>query len=225
MTDRRPDPDLLPIDQYPRFTRGERIADAVMHASGILLAITGIVLLIVFAAPDAGARRIAAISVYGATIIALFIASAFFHLTPWEEKRPLFRRIDQAAIYLKIAGTYTPLVVLINTPLAYGVLAVVWLTALAGAGLKLLNRVTSARLSTTLYLLLGWMSLALIWSITQTLPLAAPILILSGGVLYSLGVVALYWPRLKFSMAIWHGFVLAASGCFYAAITVSVFVT
>lgn len=210
---------------YPSFSRAERIADGIMHASGILLAITGIVLLIMFAAPDAGAGRIAAISVYGATIVTLFVASAVYHLSPWEERRPLFRRIDQAAIYLKIAGTYTPLVVLIGTPLAYGVLAVVWVTALAGAGLKLCDRVTSARLSTTLYLTLGWLSLALVWSIVETLPPAAPILIFSGGLLYSLGVFALYAERLKFSMAIWHGFVLAASGCFYAAITVSVFVT
>ena len=110
---------------YPTYARSERIADGTMHAVGVLGAITGAVVLIVWSTGTATAGQIAAISVYGATLIATFVASAIYHMTPWPAIRPLLRRFDHAAIYLKIAGTYTPLVVLIGSWFAYVVLAVI----------------------------------------------------------------------------------------------------
>ena len=124
-------------EPYPTFARSERIADGVIHAVGVTLAMTGAILLVVFAAFWAGAGQIAAVSVYGTALIATFSASAFYHMTPWEGLRPTLRRIDHAAIYLKIAGTYTPLVLLIGSGFGYVVLALVWMLALAGAVAKL----------------------------------------------------------------------------------------
>lgn len=215
-TDR--DPDL-----YPAYGRAERIADGVMHALGVTFALTGAVLLITYAALSASGGQIAAVSVYATALIATFIASACYHLTPWERLRPMLRRVDHAAIFLKIAGTYTPFVVLIHSAFAYAILAVVWSLALGGALLRLLKRGKLGRIETWTYLLLGWLSLLLAWPMIQTLPLPATALVLAGGLLYTLGVVFFRWESLRFSNAIWHGFVLAASACFFAAISLGIF--
>jgi hemolysin III len=211
------DPDL-----YPRYARAERIADGVMHALGVTFALTGAVVLITFAALSASGGQIAAVSVYAGALIATFTASAFYHLTPWERLRPALRRVDHAAIFLKIAGTYTPFVVLIHSAFAYAVLALVWTLALGGALLRLLKRGKLGRIQTWTYLLLGWLSLLLVWPMVQTLPVPATALVLTGGLLYSAGVIFFRWESLRFSNAIWHGFVLAASACFFAAITLGV---
>ena len=204
---------------FPVLARSERIVDGVVHGIGVLLAITGAVLLIVFAALGAsGAGMIAALSVYAAALIATFTASACYHLIPWQKGRAVLRRIDHAAIYLKIAGTYTPLVVLIGSGFAYAVLGVVWALAAIGMIAKLFFWRSPGRLGAWLYLGMGWLSMALIWSLFPLIPLGASILIAVGGLLYSSGVIFYSWQNLRFQTAIWHGFVLVASACFFAAI-------
>lgn len=206
---------------YPTNAMSERIADGTVHATGVLLAVTGAVILISWAALNASSAQIAAISVYGATLIATFAASAFYHLAPWEDIRPLLRRFDHAAIYLKIAGTYTPLVVMIGSGFAYLVLAIVWTLAVVGIVLKLFFWQTPGRFGPALYLIMGWLSLALIWSLWPIVPLSAMILITVGGLLYTGGVPFYASQTMKYSTAIWHGFVLAASACFFAAIAIA----
>ncbi|MFA8443515.1 hemolysin III family protein [Yoonia sp.] len=206
---------------YPTYARSERIADGTMHAVGVLGAVTGAVVLIVWSSGQATAAQITAISVYGATLIATFVASAFYHMTPWEGIRPLLRRFDHAAIYLKIAGTYTPLVVMIGSGFAYAVLAVVWGLAVIGMVLKLFFWRTPGRFGPALYLVMGWLSLALIWSLWPIVPVSAMVLIAVGGLLYTAGVPFYASETMKFSIAIWHGFVVAASGCFFAAIAIA----
>ena len=206
---------------YPTYARSERIADGTMHAVGVLGAVTGAVVLIIWSSGQATAAQITAISVYGATLIATFVASAFYHMTPWEGIRPLLRRFDHAAIYLKIAGTYTPLVVMIGSGFAYAVLAVVWGLAVIGMVLKLFFWRTPGRFGPALYLVMGWLSLALIWSLWPIVPVSAMVLIAIGGLLYTAGVPFYASETMKFSIAIWHGFVVAASGCFFAAIAIA----
>jgi hemolysin III len=201
---------------YPSYTRPERVADGSMHAIGVTGAVLGAILLLVWAAPIASPWEITAISVYAITLIATFTASAFYHMTPWESIRPVLRRIDHAAIYLKIAGTYTPLVVMIGSGLAYLMLAIVWTLAVIGMVLKLVFWRTPGRYGPALYLIMGWMSIVLIWSSWSELPFGY---ILAGGLLYTIGVVFHAAEKMKFSNAIWHGFVIAASACFFAAIT------
>jgi len=206
---------------YPTYARSERIADGTMHAVGVLGAITGAIVLIVWSTGTATAGQIAAISVYAATLIATFVASAFYHMTPWAGIRPVLRRFDHAAIYLKIAGTYTPLVVLIGSWFAYVVLALVWGLAVLGMVLKLFFWRTPGRFGPALYLIMGWLSLALIWSLWPIVPLPAMALIAIGGLLYTAGVPFYASETMKYSIAIWHGFVVAASGCFFAAIAIA----
>jgi len=201
---------------YPVYTRSERIADGSMHAIGIIGAVTGATLLLVWSAQIASSWEMAALAIYAVTLIATFAASAFYHMTPWESIRPLLRRIDHAAIYLKIAGTYTPLVVMIGSGLAYSILGMVWALAIIGMTLKLFFWSTPGRFGPVLYLIMGWMSIILIWSSWSVLPLGY---IVAGGLLYTVGVV-FYSAQMKFATAIWHGFVIAASTCFFAAIAI-----
>ena len=202
---------------YPTYTRSERVADGSMHAIGVTGAVLGAILLLVWATPVASPWEITAISVYAITLIGTFTASAFYHMTPWESLRPALRRIDHAAIYLKIAGTYTPLVVMIGSGLAYVVLGIVWALAVIGMVLKLVFWSRPGQFGPALYLIMGWMSVVLVWSSWEALPFGY---ILAGGLLYTVGVVFHAAKNMKFANAIWHGFVVAASACFFVAITV-----
>ena len=204
---------------YPNYTRSERVADGSMHAIGVTGSVLGAILLLVWATPVASPWQIAAVTIYAITLIGTFAASAFYHMTPWENLRPVLRRVDHAAIYLKIAGTYTPLVVMVGSGLAYVVLGVVWALAIIGMTLKLVFWSTPGRFGPALYLIMGWMSIILVWSSWTELPLEY---IIAGGLLYTVGVVFHASKTMKFSNAIWHGFVIAASACFFVAISLSV---
>ena len=212
--------DRLP-SSYPAYPRAERIADGVMHAAGVAFALTGAVLLTLFAALQQRPEVALAVGIYGVALMATFVISACYHMTPWDRFRPRLHRLDHAAIYLKIAGTYTPLVALLGTGFAYAVLAVVWALALSGASSRLFFWRDPGPLGFAIYLVLGWLSLLLLWPLATTLPLSTTVLVGVGGVLYTAGVVFFAWKSLRFSTAIWHGFVLAASGCFFAAIAVA----
>jgi len=151
-------------------------------------------------------------------MLAAFSASAIYHMTPWKHMRPIFRRFDHAAIFLKIAGTYTPLVVLIGSNFSFLVLGAVWATALFGVIRRLFYWSEPGMGSTLLYMGLGWASMALVWPMIQTIPAISFWLVLTGGITYTIGIIFYKWESLKYSNAIWHGFVLAASGCFFIAI-------
>ena len=206
---------------YPAYARSERIADGTLHALGVAGALTGAAWLMIWSYGRVSGGESAALAVYGLALIATFSASAIYHMTPSEGLRSTLRRIDHAAIYLKIAGTYTPLVVMIGSLTAYLVLIAVWALAAVGMVLKLFFWHNKSRNGIFLYLLMGWMCLVLIGAMIAVLPLAALALISVGGLLYTAGVVFHVWESLKFSNAIWHGFVLAASACFFVAIALA----
>ncbi|MDU8927775.1 hemolysin III family protein [Alisedimentitalea sp. MJ-SS2] len=203
---------------YPTFARSERILDAAMHILGIAGALTGTIWLIIWTWGHVSGGQSVALSVYGVTLIAGFFASGIYHFTPWEHWRTTFRRFDHAAIYLKIAGTYTPLVVMIGSLSSYLVLAAIWGLAAFGMISKLFFWRNPNSQGIALYLIMGWLSVLLVGSLFSVLPGGALILIAVGGGLYTLGVVFHVWENLKFSNAIWHGFVLSASVCFFIAI-------
>lgn len=199
----------------------ERLADATIHVIGILGSILATVLLADYVGEHQGGLPVAAIAIYGGAAILAFVASAVYHLTPWEEARPTLQRIDHATIYLKIAGSYTPIVVLIGTAFAYAVLGFVWLVALIAAVAKLKSWLLPGVRSTRLYLALGWAAVVLFWPMQAVLPGASVALIVFGGVLYSVGAIFNHLESLRYSTAIWHSFVLSASACIYAAIALS----
>ncbi len=190
-----------------------------MHVAGLVLAIPASVLLLVEAA---GSQRLTtAAALYAGCMIFAFAASAIYHLSPIDRTRPLLNRIDHAAIYFKIAGTYTPFVALIGSGFAYAVLGIVWALAALGAVAKLWFWGTDGRGSLALYLLMGWLSVLLIWPMWQVLPPAALFLVSVGGIIYSVGAWVFAKPAFRFQNAIWHSFVLSASTCFFAAVAIA----
>ncbi|MEL6451475.1 MAG: hemolysin III family protein [Pseudomonadota bacterium] len=206
---------------YPNSLR-ETLADASVHLIGVLGAVIAGAGLIVYVARTQATPEIAATSVYAGILIFAMIASALYHLLPWDRSRALLLSIDQAAIYLKIAGTYTPLVVLIGSAFSYVVLAGVWGVALVGAALRLWQRTSDGTGTEVIYLAMGWASLLLIWPLAQVLPVTAVVLIVGGGLLYTVGTLFFRMRALRYQNAIWHSFVLAASACFFGAVSLGV---
>lgn len=203
---------------YPDYSNGERIADGLVHFIGTSGALIGGIALITLVSGPGSLSDLIATWIYAAMILIAFIASAAYHMTPREDLRPTLRRFDHAAIFLKIAGTYTPLVVLIGSNFSFLVLGLVWATALYGVSRRLFYWSEPGMGSTVLYLALGWASLALAWPMTQTIPVLSFWLVIAGGLTYTVGVIFYKWESLRFSNAIWHVFVLAASACHFCAI-------
>ncbi len=206
---------------YPYSLR-ETVADASIHLVGVVGAVVAGWALLNHVNDTQDTSRIWATHVYTGLLIFALVASAAYHMLPWDRTRSLFHRIDHAAIYLKIAGTYTPLVVLIGSAFAYAVLAAVWAIAVFGAVAKLSFWATDARGSLALYLAMGWASVLLVWPMWHSLPGSALVLILVGGGLYTLGTVFFAMQSLRYQNAIWHSFVLAASTCFFAAVSLGI---
>lgn len=199
---------------YPTATIPERIADGVMHTLGVLGAIFGTVYLL-----SINTLKIS-LTVYGVSLIVAFSASAAYNMIPYDGPRPILRRIDHAMIYVLIAGTYTPLVVILNTTIGYIILALVWLLALVGLTVKLLFWRSPGPFGPALYLIMGWLSIFLIWALVSVVPSNVVWFIAAGGLLYTAGVPIHAAKHMPFSTAIWHAFVVIASACFFAAISV-----
>lgn len=199
---------------YPH-SKAETIADGMVHLLGLSFGVLATAVLVLRPEPNGAAL------IYCLCMLGAFSASALYHLSPLDRFRPLLNRIDHAAIYFKIAGTYTPFVALIGTGFAYGILALVWLLAALGALGKMWFWPPNARGSLALYLGMGWLSVLLFYPMVQTLPGEAVALIVIGGVIYSLGTIVFSREALRFQNAIWHGFVLVASSCFFGAIALS----
>ncbi|MFO1058169.1 MAG: hemolysin III family protein [Dongiaceae bacterium] len=199
--------------------RSERAADAAVHAAGLSLGPLACLALLLAALDRADLRLGVALALYGAGLMAMLAFSAAYNLAPPGPLRPWLRRLDHAAIFTMIAGTYTPvMVVAVGGTLGAGLLAVVWAGALAGAAIKLLRPAGLERLSVPAYLALGWAVVPALGPIARALPALDLALLLGGGLLYSAGTVFHLWRRLPYHDAIWHGFVLAGAACHYAVI-------
>ncbi|WP_370402325.1 PAQR family membrane homeostasis protein TrhA [Sulfitobacter sp. JB4-11] len=203
---------------YPN-SPSETLADGAVHLAGLALSIPAC--LLVLHQLQLSGSAVTGFATYAASLILAFGASALYHMSPFERPRAVLHRIDHAAIYLKIAGTYTPFVALIGTGFAYGVLAIVWALAGLGALAKLWFWPPNARGSLALYLGMGWLAVLLIWPMAQALPGSALVLIVVGGLIYSAGTWVFAHPGMRYQNAIWHGFVLTASICFFAAVALS----
>ncbi|MBL0162804.1 MAG: hemolysin III family protein [Xanthomonadales bacterium] len=196
---------------HPHYTRGEEIASSLSHALGIVLGIAGLAVLAAFAALHGGAWRIVSVSIYGATLILLFTASTLYHAVPNPGAKPLLRLLDHSAIFLLIAGTYTPFALIsLRGPWGWSLFAIVWTLAIIGIALELRhvrNRVAAA----LLYLGMGWVGVFAIKPMIANIEPGGLWLLLGGGLCYTLGVPFYLWKRLPYNHALWHVFVLAGS--------------
>lgn len=198
----------------------EEIANSFSHGLGVIFGVIGLYLLIVKAVDhDADALTIASLSIYGASIIILFLASTLYHAIPHQKAKRGLKTFDHCAIYLLIAGSYTPfLLVSLRTPLAIGLMVVIWLIALFGIIFKFAFVYRFEKLSLWTYLTMGWLSLIVIYQLAVSIEMGGLILLAIGGVVYSLGVYFYVSHRIPFNHAIWHGFVLAGCICHYLSI-------
>ncbi|MBK0032303.1 hemolysin III family protein [Erwinia sp. S43] len=202
------------------YSLAEEIANSISHGVGCLFGIIGLVLLLTQAIESrAGALAITSYSLYGGSMILLFLASTLYHAIPHQRAKYWLKKLDHSAIYLLIAGTYTPfLLVGLKSPLAHGLMVVIWSLALAGIVFKLAFAHRFEALSLVTYLLMGWLSLIVIYQMVTKLPAGSVWLLAAGGVIYSLGVIFYVAKRIPYNHAIWHGFVLGGSLCHFFAI-------
>lgn len=200
-------------------TRPEIAADAIVHALGVGFALIGGPILIFYVAARGEPGSLAAVSIYVATLIAMFALSAIYNLLPIEGAKDWLRRLDHSTIYLKIAGAYTPFAALsIGGASGEVLLAGVWLAAGVGIFLKLIYPRRFEALSIALYLMMGWAAVVVAGDVAASVDAATVTLILVAGGLYSTGVIFHLWARLPFQNAIWHVFVLAATAVLYGAV-------
>lgn len=202
------------------YDRAETVADAIVHILSIALAIGGGAVLIVIAAHGTFAQ-FAAVAIYLAGLVAMVGFSAAYNLWPVSPFKWWLRRFDHSAIYLLIAATYTAFILPLNGTTPGLLLAVIWTAALAGMVLKLVWPGRFDRTSIVLYLALGWSGMFAFGPVAAALAPVTLVLIAVGGILYSAGVVFHVWQSLRFQNAIWHGFVLSAALCHYAAVLTS----
>jgi len=204
-----------------RYSRAERLSDAVVHVAGLSLVLMAVPVLIVVTKLQRGdALSLTGVSIYGAALIAMIFCSALYNMSQsldWGAAREwLFKRLDHSAIYVKIAGTYTPFTLLSGHGMA--LTAGLWGAALAGVALKLICPWRFRWLGLALYLGMGWAGVVAGQALLAELPLTVVVLMVIGGSLYTAGVIFYLWEKLPFHNTIWHGFVLAASLVFYAAV-------
>ena len=201
------------------YDKNELIADGIVHAVGVMLGIVSIIALVILAAPVVGAWEFTSILVYGAGLLTVLTVSALYNLWPVSPVKWSLRRFDHSAIYLLIAGTYTPFITQMKANVESSLLLVgVWLTSVIGIALKLKFPGRFDRLSILLYLLLSWSGVMAYESVFGTLPASTLWLLAIGGILYTTGVLFHLWEGLRFQNAIWHTFVLVAAACHYTAI-------
>jgi hemolysin III len=201
------------------YDRRELLADGVVHAIGVGLALIGAVLLIIVSGNSTQAVKTASLLIYAAALLTMLGLSAAYNMWPLSPRKWLLRRFDHSAIYLLIAATYTPFIAQIKVEMAtVGLLLAVWSLAIVGIVLKLALPGRLDRLSIGLYLLLGWSGIMAYEPVAATLPESTLWLIAVGGLLYSTGVVFHLSERLRFQNAIWHCFVLMGALCHYTAV-------
>ncbi|MEZ9623893.1 hemolysin III family protein [Vibrio sp. 10N.222.55.A3] len=198
----------------------EERANAITHGLGVVLGVVGLILLLIRAFDhQADILTIASMAAYGSSIILLFLASTLYHSITTEKTKRLLKTLDHCAIYLLIAGSYTPfLLVSLRTPLAMGLMAVIWGIALVGIIMKIAFVYRFKRLSLVTYLAMGWLSLIVVYQLAMNIEMGGLVLLALGGVIYSLGVIFYVAKRIPYNHAIWHLFVLAGCACHFFAI-------
>jgi hemolysin III len=211
--------DAAPKHRLPEYTLGEEIANSVTHGVGALLSLVGTAILLYRAARNGTTLHVISFAVYGSCLFLLHLSSTLYHaLRPPQAKR-VFRVFDHCSIYLLIAGTYTPFLLLsLWGRWGLTLLIAIWTLAIAGIVFKSLFIGRLQRASVLLYILMGWMIIVAAREAWIRVPHAAIGFVAAGGLFYTLGVAFYAWKSLPYNHAVWHLFVLGGSVCHYAAI-------
>lgn len=209
------------LDRIPLPTKqslGEEIANSITHGTGVGLSIAALVILVVFAARKGDTWKIASFSVYGATLIILYLASTLYHAITHPGLKRFFRVLDHCSIFLLIAGTYTPVTIgVMRGAWGWTLFGVIWALAIVGINLKIFALDRRKKLSLLIYLLMGWMIVIAVKPLLSYLEPASLIWLFVGGACYTLGIIFFVLKKLPFAHSVWHLFVLGGSICHFFA--------
>ncbi|MFF0919702.1 hemolysin III family protein [Rhizobium leguminosarum] len=201
------------------YDRYELIADGIVHGVGLVLALIGATVLIFYATVWSSHGALAAAWIYGVGLVLTLAISFSYNAWPVSRTKWYLRRFDHSAIFLLIAATYTPFLERgADDPLLLFMLVAIWLFAAVGIFLKCVFPGRYDRLAILLYLAMGWSGVLVAGPVASRIPSASMLLIVIGGVIYSLGVIFHVWEKLRFQNAIWHGFVVTAAAVHYSAV-------
>jgi hemolysin III len=200
-------------------TLGEEIANSVSHGVALLAAIAAVPILI-DATRLLGAANVVGAAVFAATMVLLYLTSTLYHALPAGRAKRVFMKLDHGAIYLFIAGSYTPFALgVLGGPWGWTLFGVVWSIAAVGVTLKAFDRLSHPWLSTGLYLVMGWLALIAAAPLVERMPEPGLALLLAGGLAYTVGVVFFMLDsRLRYAHTVWHGFVAAGTGFHFFAV-------
>lgn len=208
--------DRVPLS--PKQSLKEEVANAITHGIGVGLAIAALVILVVFAARISDTWKVVSFSIYGATMIILFLSSTLYHSFPQPYLKRFFRIMDHSSIFLLIAGTYTPVTIgSMRGGWGWALFGVIWGLTIVGIILKIFAMSKLKWLSIVVYLMMGWIILIAIKPLVAVVTSRFLIWILAGGLAYSLGIIFYVARKLPFHHAVWHLFVLAGSICHFFA--------
>ena len=201
---------------YSEYSAADELANAITHGIGVALSVAGLAILLIMAINTGDPWRIASFTVYGVSLICMYLASTLYHSIRNPRAKYLLKIFDHCAIYLLIAGTYTPiLLVSMQSSLAWTLFGLIWGCAFAGICFKMFFIKRFELLSTLMYVGMGWLSVMAWDDLVASLPTGAFALLVAGGLTYTAGVVFYRWEKLPYNHAIWHGFVMGGSVCHF----------
>lgn len=206
-------------DSTPTLSASEELANTVSHGLGLILALVALPILLVSAMRIGSTHFMVGATVFGATMILLYLASTLYHSISHDAAKKIFRLFDHSAIFLLIAGTYTPFTLgVLRGAWGWTLLAIIWLLAIAGIVVKAVPRTRHSWISMVLYLVMGWLALVAIKPILQLVPVPGILLIVAGGIAYTGGLAFFAAPSLRYSHFIWHLFVIAGTTFHFFAV-------
>ena len=210
---------MMDHDERPQ-SLGEEIANSVSHGVALLAAAAAVPVLVMASAHHGTALNVAAASVFAATMVLLYAASALYHAIPHAATKRLFRKLDHGAIFLFIAGSYTPFALgALVGPWGWTLLGLIWALAAIGVTLKALDRMRHPVVSTGLYLAMGWLAVVAVKPLLQAVPMPGVALLTVGGMAYTIGVVFFMLDsKLRYAHFVWHLFVVAGTACHFFAV-------
>lgn len=200
------------MDQTHTFSKKEEIANAITHGIGALLSIAALVLLIVYASLYGNAWHVVSFTLFGSTMLLLYVFSTLVHSFPSGKAKDIFEIFDHVAIYYFIAGSYTPfLFIAVQGALGWTLFGIVWGLALIGTLFKVFFVKKLLHLSTILYIVIGWLIVFAWKPLVAHVPTSGIVFLVTGGILYSVGSIFYVWRGFTYHHAIWHLFVIAGS--------------
>lgn len=203
----------------PSCSPAEEVASSITHGVGVVLSIAGLALLVAWAAMHGDALAVITAAIFGTTLVLVYTASTLYHAIPIAAARPTLRALDHVAIFLLIAGTYTPFTLLALPPAwGWSLFASIWMLAIAGSTMEFRRPRYGRKLAAAIYVAMGWIGIVAIIPLKASLPTPGLVLLLAGGAAYTLGVPFYLLRRLRWHHPIWHVFVLAGSVLHYLAV-------